>query len=313
MIKIKEYLDENFIGQESAKKKLNFCIQNQNKTGYIRPILFAAQRGYGKTRLSRLTGFNLKDSNNLIKKFIEINCSSVKNLGVFVSQVILPHVIDRDITILFDEIDQMDKSVKSWLLSVLALSDKNKSQAIYDSITYNFDFNRLSFISCTTNPEKLTLPFKSRFRRIDFEPYKKLDLVKILKLHTEKEIEFKDNIEEEIVEYSRGCPIILTEEIGKDLRNSGEKIINKKIWEDLNKFLGYKPLGLNNKELEILKYLKNTGPQTLTAISAFIGLDATTVRRDSELFLLSKNLIHIDGKRHLSKIGQELLEKLDKT
>lgn len=312
MIKIGNYLAENFIGQESAKKKLNFCIQKQNERGYIRPILFSAQRGYGKTRLARLTGFNLRDEPGNVKKFIEINCSSVKNVSSFVSQIVLPHVTDRDVTILFDEIDQMDKSVQGWLLSVLALNDKNRSSNIHDGITYDFNFNRFSFIACTTNTERLSLPFKSRFRRIEFEPYKKTDLIEILKLHN-KEIEFKDGVEEEIVTYCRGCPRILTEEIGKDLKDSGEKIITRDIWQDINRFLGHKILGLNNKELEILRYLRDTGPQTLTAISAFVGLDAGTVRRDSELFLRSKGLIRIDGKRYLSKSGQELLEKLDKT
>src|SRR5204862_99306 len=58
-----------------------------------------------------------------------------------------------------------------------------------------------------------------------------------------------------------------------------------------------------------LSFLKESGPKSLTAISAKLNLDGSCLRRDYELFLLSNNLMHISGLRHITTAGIEVLEK----
>lgn len=309
---VPEYIKEDdFIGQNNLRKKINFYINYQKNNGFIKPLLFVGQRGVGKTTLARKTGFNLKNNNGAERKFIEINGASLSNLDSFINQVITLHVIDRECTLLIDEAHSVNKKIIDWLLSVLSLSEKNTSRAFHSGIEYQFDFSKFNFLAATTNPEKLPLPLKSRLTRLEFEPYSIKDLVKILHKYT-KEIEYKDNIEQDIVSHARGCPRIVSENIGKDLKQVNEKVITKEIWQQIKKVLGYLPMGLNTKEIQILRFLEANGPQSLTAIAAHLGLDASATRRDYELFLLSNGLINIAGTRNLTPRGQTILKSIDK-
>ena len=81
-------------------------------------------------------------------------------------------------------------------------------------------------------------------------------------------------------------------------------------WNSLKKQHGIRPLGLQSNEIEILRLLSSRGSMSLTGLAASMGLDTSTVRKDIELFLLKRNLIKIEGKRHITAFGQQILKEI---
>lgn len=304
--------DSGFIGQKATRRLLNFYIERQNDNGFIKPLFFAAERGAGKTKLARITGDHLFGSDKKRKKFIEVNGSTIQKLDAFVDDIIIPHVNTGQCTLFIDEIHSVSRRVMDFLLSVLQLSTTNQSRAFYDGIEYRFNFHDFSFISASTNPEKLPMPLKSRLKRVELEKYTTSELIQILKRHT-PEIEYKENVENDIISHSRGCPRVVAEDIAKDIMQCGKKQITKSNWDKLKHVLGYKPFGLTTKEIQTLRFLRDCGNQSLTSLAAFLGLDPTTVRRDIELYLLSNGLIKIMATRHLTQKGLECLNVIDES
>ena len=81
-------------------------------------------------------------------------------------------------------------------------------------------------------------------------------------------------------------------------------------FRDLSAKIGILPLGLTNTEKQILTTLKVIGSDTLTGLSAKLGLSKTALQRDHEMYLLNKNLLEIDGKRKITARGMKLCDTL---
>ena len=77
------------------------------------------------------------------------------------------------------------------------------------------------------------------------------------------------------------------------------------------KSLGINPLGVNNIEKKVLAILRRDGQASLNELSAKTGLSRTALQRDVELYLMKKNLIKIDGKRHITKDGSNYLDNIN--
>ena len=92
----------DIIGQETVKKALGFYIDGYQKTGCIPHLMFTAPRGCGKTTMATAMAKNLK-SNGSIKPLITLNCSTIKSLKQFFNMIVIPHMVDTDATVLFDE------------------------------------------------------------------------------------------------------------------------------------------------------------------------------------------------------------------
>jgi Holliday junction resolvasome RuvABC ATP-dependent DNA helicase subunit len=269
-------------------------------------------RGTGKTLLATVLAKNLKGSNGEIKPTLSINCASIKNLGQFVDQLIIPFH-NTELTYFFDECHLFPKDVSNWLLSVISPNKEKKSFNYHNNIRYDFDYTQTSFIGCTTNPEKLSEAFKSRLERVDLDDYSDYDLIKIL-YRNAPDIEFKDT-ELDIVSVCRGTPrevVKLSDRIKQFCEVKKSNIFEKKDWEYLRKKCGINYLGLNNHEVKHLLSLKEHGELTITMLAAKLRLDRTTIQRDIERFLMEKSLIFVNqnSKRILSKQGCEAIKQL---
>ena len=91
----------NIIGQDAAKRKLNFFIEGHGASGVIPHLMFVAPKGSGKTMLAKQLGRNLMaqhDSERIgrPKKFLEINCSTLKSVKQFFNQIVIPHINDKE-------------------------------------------------------------------------------------------------------------------------------------------------------------------------------------------------------------------------
>ena len=307
---LKDYLKEEFIGQRNLRLKINFYIESYRKTGIFKNLLIASPRGVGKTELLNQIAKNLIQSNNQPKKYILINGATIKTVGSFVNDIVIPHVSNNQyVTIALDESHAIESKVIDWLLTVLSYSKNNITSNTYDGIDYFFDFKFCSFILATTKVEQLPTAFTSRLKRIEFEPYKSNELISILHKNS-TEIKYQENIEKEIISVVRGLPryvVDIAKDIEKYCNLKGNEIFDEKDWVEFKKIQSIRPLGITVLEYQLLKYLEEFGPRSLTCLAAKLGLDSTTVRRDIESYLISHNLISILGQRYITGFGRRIL------
>ena len=100
----------DIIGQESAKRVLDFHIGGFKSTKVMPHLMFVAPKGCGKTTLAKAVARTLKGIDDA-KRYFEINCSTIKNVKQFFNQLVIPIMQDRDATILFDEASEIHKDV----------------------------------------------------------------------------------------------------------------------------------------------------------------------------------------------------------
>ena len=92
--------------------------------------------------------------------------------------------------------------------------------------------------------------------------------------------------------------------------SNNDKDYTKADWKAMSYTLGIKPLGLTNIEIEILSILKERGNCSLQMLSAVTGMSRTALQKESELYLLKRGLMKIDGQREISGKGINILQKL---
>lgn len=309
----------NIIGQPEVLDKLSFHIEGYKKTRVFPNLLLTGARGYGKTELAKAIGYNLmREDDTSHKQMIVITGAEFKgnkSLESFIANVIDLHVDgNQETTLIFDEIHEANDNVKQWLLHVINPERGSTTTQRYRDREYTFDFKKFSFIAATTNPEKLSLPLWDRFEKAELRPYNATELINILKKYA-KDVNFLDNIENEIVDTTRNNPRIVVrfvKYLESYLAQTGTQDFGVEDWKKLSKTLNIRPLGLLTNELETLKFLANRkSGVTLTEIGARLALDRNTVQRNVETFLLNKNLIYIDGKRFITPTGLEVLRKIN--
>lgn len=297
------YFAKEIVGQTKLKSVVSFYLDSYQKTKIFHPIITYAQKGYGKTTINRIIGKQLN------KRFIEVNGASLQKLDSFIEKIIIPYCKDQDITLFIDEVASIGPKISEWLLSVLQFNDNNKSIAKHNDEELEFDLRRFTFLSATTNCEKLPLPFLNRLKKLEFEQYNYNNLAEILKNHS-KNIRYLENVDADISTVTRGSPrttSLLAKDIIKYCNLYNKSSFGKKEWQDLREILGILPLGISNIELQLLKYLAERGPQTLRSIAGKLGLAVQTVSRDIELYLVSSGLVKIDVKREITVHGRNVL------
>ena len=73
----------DIVGQDKAKKKLAFFHRGYKASSIIPHLMFIAPKGCGKTTLAKAIGKQLTDSTGKPKRFLEINCSTIKSVKQF--------------------------------------------------------------------------------------------------------------------------------------------------------------------------------------------------------------------------------------
>ena len=132
------------IGQTIAKRKLDFHLDNFEASSVIPHLLFIAPKGCGKTTLAKAAGQNLCGDGGCPKTFLEINCSTLKNVPQFINQVVIPHIHQKECTVLFDEASELPKSVTMMLLTVLNPNPENRTTFSFEDYVMDFDFRQRS-------------------------------------------------------------------------------------------------------------------------------------------------------------------------
>lgn len=305
---------KELIGQEVAKKKLEFYLRGYKNGGALPFLLFTGPQGNGKTAFARSVAKEMKNVDNNERHFIEVNCSVIKNVNDFFDKLIVPLMADYDyVTILFDEVHELKKDIQNILLTILN-TEKGDSKDIQrpSGETITFNFKKMSLIFATTDQQKLVKPLLDRMTVIDFVPYDYDNLADIIKV-TCPEYEFCPkalNSISKTARFNARNAVMRAREIKTLMAFSNSKKFTPQKFSFLREQLNIQPYGLNNSEIEVLRTINQHSPCSLTKIAANTGLSSQVIRQTIEPYLMKIDAISIDGKRHVTMHGKEVIKSL---
>lgn len=317
---------EGVIGQDEPKKKLGFYLNSYMHTRIYRNLCLCGPKGDGKTRLAREVGKQLlafgedgkpllkEDGRTLKKKtFLEYNVADIKSLSKFVNGVIIPKVVERDVTVFIDEAHVLRQDVITGMLSMLETNEQNRTNYVHDDIACPLDFRRQTFILATSESHSLFPPLMDRLTRIDLQAYTCEDLAKIIAISA-PEVSFQDGVLENmatVVRSNARQAVKMASDVRTYLCNKTK--FGRKEWRDLSKILSIKPLGLSPIEINLLRFMQERPDgSSLTNLAARSKLSREAVQKDYESYLQNHGLMEITaGKgRQLTGAGQQYLKDL---
>ena len=311
-----EELFPHVVGQEQAKKRLGFYLDGFRPTGVCPHLLFVAPKGCGKTLMARAMGKQLlsREKPDKPKKFLEINCSTLKSVKQFFNQIVIPHINYNECTILFDEASELPKDLSMALLTILNPNKENRTSFSYEDYTVDFDFSRQTFMFATTEAQHIFHALMDRCERVDLEEYTYGQLAEIIGRVMEGHT-FEEGVLEEIATVLRGNARQaqkMANNMSSYLASKNRKNFTKADCEQLKDALSILPLGLSVIELQILQILKEKKESSLTRLSAKTGLTKGCLQRDFEIYLQKHDLMTISTNgRELTRKGQEYLKDYD--
>lgn len=313
----KSELFDNLIGQDKAKRRLEFYLKGYNASGICPHLMFIAPKGCGKTTLAKAMGKQLMSAEDeeRPKPFLEINCSTLKNVKQLVNQVLVPHVAHKECTILFDECSELPRDITMALLTILNPNPENRTSFSYDDYTIDFDFSQHTFMFATTEAQSVFHALMDRCERIDLEEYTYEELGKIVNL-TLPSVNFDDGLLEEIATVLRGnarAAQKMANNIAVYLKAIGRKSFTRDDWAEISYQLGIAPLGLSPIEIQVLEELDKVKDCSLTHLAAKTGLTKACLQRDFEMYLQKMDLMQITtAGRAITKMGRDYLDEMPK-
>jgi Holliday junction resolvasome RuvABC ATP-dependent DNA helicase subunit len=297
------------VGQERAKRKLSYFLDNWKSSSILPNTMFVAPRGCGKTMLATLLAATMKE-HSPSKVGRVVNCASIKNLNQFINGTIIPYIHNKDCTLLLDEASELPRDVEMALLTILNPNPDNRNTFSYEDYTIDFDFKRQTFLLATTEAHKVFHALMDRLDRVDLEEYKNEHLGEIISRNLVN-AEFDGGVLDEISTVLRGNAR-QAQRMANQIRNHLTKKKSRKFsrddWNKMKHHLGIRPLGLNENEILCLRALAEKKASSLTCISAKLGMSKEVIQRDIELYLQKLNLMEIstDG-RSITPRGQKYL------
>ena len=302
---------DKLVGQNSVKKKLGFYLEAYNSTSIVPFLNFVGAKGLGKTEFAREFGRNILNNEGNKRVFVEINSSTVKGVNQFFEQIYLPFILDKEVTIFFDEAHALPKELIMVFLSIFNTESGHEKIIIHKETAYVFDFKKHSFLFATTESDKIFAPFKDRLITIDFDNYSQEDLSQIF-LNNLQNITFAPDALEYISSTFRGNARNCVQRV-KDIQfySVSRNVNHFSMTEikDLCDTLGILPQGCTQIEWRILNILRKEGRQSLQGLSARTGLSRSSIQKDHENYLLSRGYMEIDIQRVITAKGCALLGK----
>jgi Holliday junction resolvasome RuvABC ATP-dependent DNA helicase subunit len=306
------------IGQTKLKNQINFYLDSFHATQILPHILFVGAKGAGKTEFSVALARNLRHplTGGRPKPLLTINSSTLKNVRQFVEDIFIRYVQDQAITLFFDEVHELPVSIQTAFLTVLNPNKKNMNTLRYEDSELVFNFNKVSFVFATTDPQKLLGPFKDRCRVLYMDDYQYSELSEIVKMNLEG-LTLDDDVAESVASVCRGnarnAVLTAKDAIFQFMKSRQIDNLSMKEWKELRTILGIMPLGLETAEVNVLKALAcyNDGC-SLNNLSAKTGYTTSAIQREFESYLVKHNLMSIgQGGRKITTAGREMLKKIE--
>lgn len=302
---------ENVVGQTGVKRTLSMYIDAFKETERLPFLNLIGPRGGGKSFIVRQFREGLRRKNGKKVPILEVNSASIKNVESFLEHV-YPVWINNAACLFLDEFHNIPDKLGQLFLSILEIKKDPIRSIEYEGQTYHFDFNKISFISGTTNQEKLCEPLRDRLKNIALEPYNPEELFEIFLKNLNFKLEIEAEAEVEIKRSFRGNPrdaVVKAEDL---MMFASAKKLNKIFdinWLDFTQTMGVYPLGLSAAEMTVIKVLGERRELSLTSLAAITGFDRMALSRDYEAILMRKGLLEIEGKRKLSADGMRFYHK----
>lgn len=297
------------IGQEEVKSRLGFYANLFNAGFVVPPIMLNAAKGLGKTAFAKEFHAATKDNE---RKFIEINCGTIRNSEQFFEQVFMPQIAGKKVTVLFDECHALPKDLTDVFLTAFNVEGaKKKTVSVGDGFV-TFEFEKQIYLFATTELHKLFDPLKDRLTIIDFKQYTEKELAQMMKMKVDW-IRYDHGVLESIVSTVKG-----------NARSAIKRVLQVKSWCELSRIskmchnewnkmkdkFGILPFGLTNIEIQILRALQKRGACSLQMLSAITGMSRQAIQLEAENNLLRKGFMDIDGKRKITTKGTKILEQI---
>ena len=302
------------IGQHPAKRKFEFYIKAFERTGIVPNIMLTAPKGAGKTMLARAFARNLIMPNTMQpKRYIELNCATIKNIRQFVEMIMIPYMQNEEATFLFDECHMLPKDVTMALLTITNPNKDNFNTFSYEGSDIDIDFKKLTFLFATTEPQDVFHALIDRMERIDLDDYSYDELGQILLLNTEK-IRFSgDIVSKHIAPALRGngrAAQKMATNIKSYVAANKTKTFKLSDWNELCRILDIMPHGLNKTELRYLRTLHREGTVRLYNLAAKLQMTRSAIQSDAETYLQKLNFIEATNNgRQLTIQAKEMFEK----
>jgi len=247
------------------------------------------------------------------KRFLELNCATIKNLKHFVEMIMIPHLQNADVTVLFDECHMLPKDVTMALLTITNPNKDNYNTFSYDGADIEIDFKKLTFLFATTEPQEVFHALIDRMERIDLDDYSYDELGQILLLNTEK-IRFSgDIVSKHIAPALRGngrAAQKMATNIKSYVSQSDTKTFKLSDWKELCRILDIMPHGMNKTELRYLRTLHREGTVRLYNLAAKLQMTRAAIQSDAETYLQKLNFIEATNNgRQLTIKAKEMFDK----
>lgn len=302
-------------GQDRVKRRLSFYLDAFKKTSTCPFLLLVGAKGLGKTEFARQFASHLKNWDGGYRPFLELNCSTIRNLEQFFDQIYIPLIMDSEITVLFDEAHELPRDVTNAFLTIFNTEKEDYVNFRWQDGEHPFDFKKQTFLFATTEPDKLFPPLKDRLTTVDFEDYCIDDLAKILNAQLD-DVSFDETALLNLAQTTRGnardC-VKRAKDVKRYCMFKESTIFTAKDFDEFCAATGVNPLGVSDIERKVLAILRKEGQASLQELSAKTGLSRTALQRDIEMYLMKRNLIKIDGKRHITKAGSDYIDATEST
>jgi len=297
------------IGQKEVKSQLGFYADLFNAGFVVPPIMLNAAQGLGKTAFA--TAFH-EETKQSSRKFIEINCGTIRNAEQFFDQFFVPQVMGQNVTVLFDECHALPKDLTNIFLTAFNVEGAEKKLVSVAEGFMEFDFKKQVYLFATTELHKLFDPLKDRLTIIDFKQYDEKELGAIMKNKVDW-VDYKDGVMDSIVSCVKGnarSAIKLSLKIQDWCNKNRISSMSHGEWAKMKTHFNILPFGLTNIEVQILRALHKRGACSLQMLSAITGMSRQAIQQEAENNLLRKGFMDIDGKRKITNKGTKILEQI---
>ena len=296
-----------FIGQKHIVKILlkEIAIAKNEGRKHLDNILLFGNPGLGKTTLMELV------AKELGVKFELLDCSQFRNSqqSLKALQNIFMRIAraNEPVVIAFDEIHMLNNELQSSLLTLL------NNRVYVSPLDVNgqckrFPIDEFTFIAATTDDDKVLDTIKNRCLRLKFQmvDYTFDELKQIYRNKiTAKGLTADDEAIDVCIPRSRGAIRYVNSIVeGLDSALYSDDGIRFSTHIDVDTALNYfkekgiDPMGLEEKDLEILKVLQegSSGAISADTLSAMVGLDTKKYINEYERYLIKIGFINVTGR-----------------
>lgn len=297
---------ENIIGQNKAKKTLQFYLKAHNSEAPFPSLLFAGSHGLGKTHFAKLV------AKSLGRVYKEINCSNMTKKDEFLKFILYEvYPETKPVTIFFDEAHALSGEITNILLTLLNPNKENMNGIQLDSVReLKWNMLGVNIIFATTHTYQMFRPLKNRCQEIYFNTYSDKELIDILQSYLPS-IKFTCD-GQELAYFCRGRArdaFKLSQDIGRVIDVTGDNNFEQKDFEHLASVLNMHPMGITDMEFNLLKVIEGYGAISAANLASKLGVEEHNIVDELEPRLRELGLIDSTSKgRSLSSKGKHYCE-----